>query len=54
MIDLLPIFKEMAAYGITPAAAVALAFLFKLSKVANGFDKRLALLEQTTKKCERC
>jgi hypothetical protein len=36
----------LAAFGITPTAAIALALLFKVKTIANGFDKRLSLLEQ--------
>jgi hypothetical protein len=54
MLELLPVVKEMAAYGITPIAAIALTVLFKLTKVFNNLDKRLALLEQTTAKCKEC
>lgn len=52
--ELLPAFKALAVYGITPTAGIALAILFKISKAFGVCDKRLALLEQVTQKCEKC
>ncbi len=54
MIELLPYLKQMAAIGLTPTAALALVVLWKLNNTLNGFNMRLALLEQTTSKCEKC
>ncbi len=54
MIELLPAFKALAFYGITPTAGIALAILFKINKAFGVHDKRLALLEQTTAKCKEC
>ena len=52
MIELLPYLKQMVAMGITPTAALALVVLWKLNNTLNGFNMRLALLEQTTSKCD--
>lgn len=54
MIDILPVAKELAQYGITPIAAIGLGILFKISKVFSLHDKRIALLEQKTTSCEKC
>lgn len=50
MIEILPFLKQLAAIGITPAAAMAIVVLWRLNNSLNAFDKRIALLEQITTK----
>jgi hypothetical protein len=52
--ELLPLLKQFAAMGVTPPAAVALYIMFKLNTSLNGLDKRIALIELTTEKCNKC
>lgn len=52
--EVINILKDLAAMGFTPAAIIALTLFYRLNQTLNGFDKRLALLEQTTSKCVNC